>query len=120
MFYRIIHTEPTFPPTFSAEARECLRGLLRVAEADRLGGGDRGAAEIMRTPFFSAINFEALLNKQIPPPFLPEVKNEIDTKYVPKAYLKAEAKDSFAEPVKNGDASNFEAFTFTGESALGK
>jgi hypothetical protein len=43
MFYRIIHTEPTFPSTFSNEARDCCRGLLRVSETDRLGSGESGA-----------------------------------------------------------------------------
>ncbi len=48
---------------------------------------------------------------------MPDVKNEFDTKYVPKAYLKAEAKDSFAEAPKKGeDGQNFEAFTFQGDS----
>ena len=34
---------------------------------------------------------------------MPDVKNEFDTKYVPKAYLKVEAKDSFAEAPKRGE-----------------
>lgn len=120
MFYRIIHTEPNFPSTFSTEARECCRGLLRVSESERLGSGESGAQEIMRTPFFRPINFAALFNKEIPPPFIPEVKNEFDTKYVPKAYLKTEAKDSFSDPTKAGVGQKFEDFTFKGDSALDK
>jgi hypothetical protein len=74
--------------------------------------------EILRCPFFRPINFVALFNKEIPPPFTPEVKNEFDTKYVPKAYLKTEAKDSFSDPSKPGVGQKFEDFTFKGESQL--
>lgn len=119
MFYRIINTEPSFPPTFSSEACDCIRGLLKVNEAERLGCGAIGAAAIKKTDFFKVINFEALYRKELKPPFTPEVVNEFDTKYVPKAYLQAEAKDSFAEPVKKGEANpKFNDFTFTGEKAL--
>lgn len=120
MFYRIINTPPMFPPTFSSEACECIRGLLTVKEDDRLGSPKLGGAQsIMRTAFFSTINFDALMRKEIPPPFTPEVANEFDTKYVPKTYLQAEAKDSFSEPGRKGEANpNFEAFTFAGDSAF--
>ncbi len=121
MFYRIINTEPSFPPTFSPEACSCIRGLLRVNEQERLGSGESGAREIMNSDFFSVLDFDALFRREIQPPFTPEVVNEFDTKYVPKAYLQAEAKDSFDEPAKGKKAEkneNFEAFTFAGGSAL--
>jgi serine/threonine protein kinase len=121
MFYRIINTAPSFPPTFSPEACEVIRGLLTVKEEDRLGGVKSGGADaIKRTAFFSTIDFDRLFRKEIPPPFTPEVANEFDTKYVPKAFLDAEAKDSFTEPRKKGDnGQNFEAFTFAGDGVLG-
>jgi serine/threonine protein kinase len=81
MFYRIINTEPSCPPTFSPEAVSCIKGLLRVNEAERLGSGEEGAQEIMDCEFFSTINFDALYDRKIPPPFTPEVINEFDTKY---------------------------------------
>lgn len=58
MFYRIINTEPSFPPTFSPASCDCIRGLLRVNEAERLGSGPTGAQEIMKTPFFATIDFK--------------------------------------------------------------
>jgi len=119
MFYRIINVVPNFPQTFTPEACDCIRGLLTVNELERLGSGDNGARDIMNTDFFSVIDFDALLRKEISPPFQPEVNNETDTRYVPKAYLQAEAKDSIAEPVRRGDvAGNFNDFTFAGESVM--
>lgn len=119
MFYRIINTEPSFPATFSSAAQECIRGLLRVNEAERFGSGDDGAKVIMQSEFFSSIDFEALYRKELVPPFQPEVTNELDTKYVPKAYLQAEAKDSVVEsPKKKGGTTNadFAAFSFEGDA----
>lgn len=122
MFYRIINTAPGFPPQFSPEACDCIRGLLAVNEKERLGtkvSTGKGAQDIMEHPFFASIDFDALYRKEVPPPFRPEVVNELDTKYVPKTYLQAEAKDSFSETKKGEVNPNFEAFTFAGESALG-
>jgi hypothetical protein len=70
--------------------------------------------------YMSFITTQALYRREIKPPFTPEVVNEFDTKYVPKAYLQAEAKDSFEEKPKKGKDKNpvFEAFTFAGDKAL--
>lgn len=122
MFYRILNTEPSFPPTFSPDAMQCIRGLLRVDENDRLGSGPGGAQDIMNSAFFSVIDFEKLYNREILPPFTPEVQNEFDTKYVPKAYLQAEAKDSFDEKKPGNKKKDknpvFEQFTFSGDHHL--
>ncbi|RYH06814.1 hypothetical protein EON65_42430 [archaeon] len=124
MFYRIINTEPSFPSTFSTEAVECIRGLLRVNEHERLGSGGRGADDVKATSFFRVIDFEALFRRELVPPFQPEVVNEFDTKYVPRAYLQAEAKDSMDEKPAGGKKKNenvvFEQFTFAGEKAMDK
>ncbi len=124
MFYRIINTEPSFPPTFSPEACTCIRGLLRVDENERLGSGPNGAENIKNSDFFRVIDFGKLYRREIPPPFLPEVTNELDTKYVPKAYLQAEARDSEDKPAggnnnkKKKDELNFEQFTYAGDRAM--
>lgn len=120
MFYRIINTTPSFPPQFSTEACDCIRSLLSVSEQDRLGVGARGARDIMETAFFSTIDFDKLLKRELPPPFKPDVINEFDTKYVPKTYLQAEARDSEVEKKKGEVNPDFEAFTFRGEGALEK
>ncbi|CAE7364614.1 pkgB [Symbiodinium microadriaticum] len=118
MFYRIINTAPSFPPQFSTEACDCIRSLLNVSEQDRLGSGPRGARDIMESAFFSSIDFDALNRRELAPPFRPDVVNELDTKYVPKTYLQAEARDSVVEKKRGEVNPNFEAFTFRGDSAM--
>jgi hypothetical protein len=135
MFYRIVNRDPNYPSTFSAAACECISGLLQKKEEDRfglkydaftsvfillrLGNGENGAKDIMTTAFFSVLDFDALLRKEIKPPFKPDVSSELDTAYVPESLLKTEAKDSFSEPAKKGEKnSHFDAFTYKGDSNL--
>ena len=52
--------------------------------------GDQGSHEIKKHEFFSSINWEKLANKDIMPPFLPEVSGDIDLQYIDtvKLYFK--------------------------------
>ena len=127
MFYRITTVAPAYPPSFSDAACECIQGLLQPKDYERLGSGPRGAEDIMKTAFFAPIDFAALYRREISPPFTPEVVNEFDTKYVPKKYLQAEAKDSFEKKPKKGGfyrsknkekEPSFDAFTYQGEKAM--
>ena len=116
MFYRIVNREPNYPGSFSSAAIECISHLLRKREDDRLGNGPSGGKDIMKTAFFSVINFDALFRKEIKPPFKPDVSSELDTAYVPESLLKTEAKDSFSEPSKKGEKNiDFENFSFLGD-----
>ena len=66
------------------------------------------------------LHFQALLNKEIKPPFTPEVKGELDTAYVSSSLVNQEARDSATEkPKKKGDAPKFDQFTYVGDSAMG-
>ena len=46
--------------------------------------------------------------------YIPDVSNELDCKYVPKTYLRAEAKDSICKKVKGDDKLDFQEFTYMG------
>lgn len=123
MQYRIQNTEPIFPASFSKSAVDCLRGLLQMNEANRLGSGENGARDIKSSSFFAVIDFDKLFKKEILPPFKPDVSGALDTKYVPKAYLEAAPRDSVSEvtmttkSAKRGGG-DFAAFTFAGDSTV--
>jgi hypothetical protein len=118
MFYRIMNSEPQFPPEiFSLKAVECITALLRANSAVRLGSGPTGAQEIMEHPFFADIDFAALDRREIEPPFKPDVKGPMDLTYVPKSFSKMDpARDSATEPMPKGQNLNFPEFSYTGES----
>ena len=123
MFHRIVASDVVVPQTFSRDATQVIRGLLSRNVQQRLGCGAEGANEIMSSPFFSVIDFEALFRKEIVPPFKPDVSGTQDTKYVPRVFLDSKAVDSMDvtnTTAKHKSVQNpqFESFTYAGESNL--
>jgi len=80
MFENILASDVRFPSKMSDNARDLLTGLLVKEPAQRLGGRPEGAKEIMRHVFFETIDWNALQEKKIAPPFKPQVLNETDTR----------------------------------------
>lgn len=56
---------------FTPHAASLLRGLLEKDPAKRLGSGPGGASEVMAHPFFAGVDWVAIKNKQLRPPFKP-------------------------------------------------
>ena len=50
----------------------------------RLGGGEGDADELKNHPFFSPVEWEKLMNKEIKPPFKPKTRGEEDTRNIDK------------------------------------
>ena len=61
----------------------------------RLGSGQRDAEELKAHPFFDGLDWVALENKQIPPPWKPTLINETDTSYFNKKYTYADIYEVF-------------------------
>jgi len=118
-------TFPKLPlPTWlSKEARSIFLGLLERDPKRRLGSSQRDALEIQEHPFFTSIDFDKLVKKEIDPPFVPKVEDEEDVQNVEDEFTNETPKDS---PVmKTGSMmaakDQFIGFTYdpTQESALG-
>ncbi|VDO92802.1 unnamed protein product [Soboliphyme baturini] len=81
LFELILTCAVRFPNKLSGEAKSLLSGLLIKDPSSRLGGGPDDAREIMAHPFFASIDWHQLYEKNIEPPFKPEVTSETDTSY---------------------------------------
>lgn len=81
LFELILLQEVHFPRTLSMEAKSLLAGLLVKDPKHRLGGGPQDANEIMLHSFFMCVNWQALLERKITPPFKPQVTSDTDTRY---------------------------------------
>jgi len=58
---------------FSSEASDIISKLLERDPKKRLGSGSSGTDNIKRHPFFESIDWEALMRKELPAPFVPKV-----------------------------------------------
>ncbi|MGH0119193.1 UNVERIFIED_CONTAM: hypothetical protein FKN15_013288 [Acipenser sinensis] len=81
LFELILMEEIRFPRNLSPEARALLAGLLKKDPKQRLGGGPDDAKDVMTHKFFTAINWQDVLQKKLVPPFKPQVTSETDTRY---------------------------------------
>eukprot|EP00596_Hydrurales_sp_CCMP1899_P000776 CAMPEP_0119051196 /NCGR_PEP_ID=MMETSP1177-20130426/72895_1 /TAXON_ID=2985 /ORGANISM="Ochromonas sp, Strain CCMP1899" /LENGTH=551 /DNA_ID=CAMNT_0007030321 /DNA_START=447 /DNA_END=2105 /DNA_ORIENTATION=+ len=79
MFEKIMKAELNFPPFMSDDAKDLLGRLLIRDPKQRLGSGDRDAAELKEHPFFKDTDFKGLAEGRIPPPWTPTVMGSLDT-----------------------------------------
>ncbi|OWA51761.1 RAC-gamma serine/threonine-protein kinase [Hypsibius exemplaris] len=88
LFDMIVLYDVKYPKTITREAKNLLTGLLTKRPSKRLGGGPGDHKEIQAHKYFSTIDWDALLNKRIKPPFKPEVTDDADTRYFEQEFTK--------------------------------
>ena len=86
----------------------------------RLGCAGEGPADIKNHPWFSIVDWVALKDRNIIPPFKPKLSSADDTKYVDSEFTELEPVDSATgETILAGSqAGKWEGFTFEGKSQL--
>jgi hypothetical protein len=52
---------------------DLITGLLTKSPNERLGGGKSDGEEIRQHPFFSGIDWDKVLNREYPAPFVPRL-----------------------------------------------
>jgi serine/threonine protein kinase len=91
LFDSISHIKVKYPSFLSKDAVSLLKQLF--VRENRLG--QKGVNEIKSHPFFKEIQWDAIYNKKIRPPFVPKLKSESDTKYIDSEFLSELAYDSY-------------------------
>ncbi|KAK8825224.1 RPS6 protein kinase [Blastocystis sp. ATCC 50177/Nand II] len=79
LFNKIKRSSVEIPPNLSPETADILQKLLQKDPKQRLGGGPDDAASVKAHPFFKSIDWDKLYRKELPVPYLPEVKDKLDT-----------------------------------------
>ena len=72
--YAILFQELPRHPNVDAVSTDVIRKLLNVDEEQRLGVGKAGLKALKAHEFFKGIDWDMLDCKQIPPPYIPDVK----------------------------------------------
>ncbi|XP_062398134.1 serine/threonine-protein kinase N1 isoform X1 [Sardina pilchardus] len=78
VFDSIVNDEVRYPRFLSSEAIGIMRRLLRRNPERRLGSSEKDAEDVKKQPFFRNIDWEALLLRKVPPPFLPCIVGKED------------------------------------------
>ena len=73
--YAKLFQKVEYPDHVSAEARDVINRFLDVNTRTRLGAGRKGLKAIKTHPFFAGIDWEALEQRRVDPPYKPEAVN---------------------------------------------
>ena len=121
LFNSIKNEEPDYPAELSEECVDLLKGLLTKDPTQRLGCGENGSDDIMYHPWFKIVDWDALVDYKIVPPFKPRLSGLEDTKYIDDEFLVMEPQDSATgKTVLEGQDHKWEGFTYERKDGLGQ
>ncbi|XP_030680960.1 serine/threonine-protein kinase N2 isoform X3 [Nomascus leucogenys] len=78
VFDSIVNDEVRYPRFLSTEAISIMRRLLRRNPERRLGASEKDAEDVKKHPFFRLIDWSALMDKKVKPPFIPTIRGRED------------------------------------------
>ena len=105
-----------FPRRMDEDARDLINKLLVLEPKKRLGYGPNGAENIKKHSFFDGINWDDIWNKNVTPPFVPELDDELDLRYFDKKFTD-EPLQSFTKNIRpRGNSYDYKNFTFVTDS----
>jgi protein kinase A len=84
LYEKIIQGRIKWPAYFDPHARDLLKRLLTGDLSRRFGNLKAGAQDIKDHRWFSDIDFVKLANKQVKPPYVPNIKGEGDCSHFDK------------------------------------
>ena len=101
MYEMIKSSQVKFPKrvNLSEDAKDVIRKLLEKNPKKRLGS-QSGIEEIKNHPFFASLDFDAIVQKKIPAPFIPQLTNDTDVQYFDDEFTSEEVGMSYI-PKKN-------------------
>jgi len=118
MYERITRAPLTFPSDMSNEAKSLLTGLLQRDPKRRLGS-NKGMADFKDHPFFASIDWVALYEKKIKPPFIPNTtEGTLSTDNVDDEFKQEAPQDTPATQTDIKDAVVFEEFSFANDTTI--
>lgn len=78
VYQKILKGKIKFPSTFDSNAKSLVKHLLEADLTKRYGNLKGGVSDIKGHRLFKNLDFTLLSQKQLPPPYIPKVKNNSD------------------------------------------
>lgn len=115
LYDRIRRGVLNYPEYVSAPAKALLVGMLERQVERRLGSGPGDGQDIRAQPFFAGVDWNALYQKQIAPPFKPPIAKEGDVSNFEKEFVDMPIGVSEVADRPGAGGYHFEGFTYGGE-----
>ncbi|XP_076451523.1 protein kinase C iota type-like isoform X2 [Babylonia areolata] len=115
LFQIILEKTIRMPRSVSVKAASMLKGFLNKNPAERLGcHSDSGFSDIQSHPFFRAIDWDQLEQKQISPPYKPLIRSERDLEHFDPAFTDEPVQLTPDDPktIADIDQSEFDGFEY--------
>ena len=113
----IFETKLKFNDDINPLAINLINQLLNTNPKKRIGYGDLDAKKIKELNYFSDVDEDKYLNKEIEPPFVPKLENEMDLRYFDKMFAD-EPVDSNRSTImsRSNRATEYNGFTYMTQS----
>jgi len=114
MYQKIMSAQLNIPSSFSPEAKSLVEKLLERSPDTRLSD----PVQVRAHGWFKPIDWERLMNKELTPPYKPEIKNESSTEMVDKCFLEEPVQLSLTDPSQLENLPDLPDFTYVNNSAM--
>ncbi|XP_008199672.1 ribosomal protein S6 kinase alpha-5 isoform X2 [Tribolium castaneum] len=114
---RILKTTPPIPDSLGKDVADFISKLLVKDPRKRLGGGEGDAKELKKHSFFKSLDWEKLARKEIPAPFKPVIRSELDVSNFSEEFTQMPPTDSPAVVPPNYDKI-FKGYSYVAPSVL--
>jgi protein kinase X len=84
IYQKILDGYYEFPPYIEPKARDLIKSFLTADKSIRLGCNKRGSEEVKDHKWFKGVDWDIVTTREIPPPWVPKVRNNTDTQYFEK------------------------------------
>jgi serine/threonine protein kinase len=119
LFNNIQYGEVDYKDYLSQRVKDLLSSLFIKDPELRLGSGPNGAQDIKNHPWFQEINWDSLLRKQVPPPFVPNSANGNPIHFFEPEFTRQPAVDSAGrEEAKLAGSPTYNGFSYKESNAL--
>ncbi len=105
-----------FPDFISPDAKDLISQLLVVKPKKRLGYGPDGAEKIKGHAWFKGINWEKAWKQELNPPYVPEIKDEMDLSYFDKIFTDERVDQSNDSDFSTSVNTEYNGFTYVTNS----
>jgi len=114
MYSKIMTAKVKYPEHISENAKDLLQKLLVRDPEKRLTDPE----QIKAHPWFSVIDWDRLVDKQITPPFIPPVKDASDIRMVDPEFTSIDVEEALDDGEGGEAQPNFDGFTYVADSEL--